>query len=330
MTKTDAHRLDHLLSQIPEELAEQVRAALGPERQLRAESVRIARAKVESLLLGTMHNGVWRARGVTAHDVRLTLKAEGVALEKSHVQLNLVAEAAFQFPSLTLRGPRTMRSRPVPARVKTPELSRIGLSFLTRELDLAFNLTTVDMGDSELDVQPTADVKAGPSVLTDLVIQGAEASPLSVSGGLDLAEVVLDRLGLPDARLEEVRLRALDMDRPVRLTNVEVQNVKVAEARVGDVDSEALDLDFQVGLPRVKLKSFPDLPELIDRLVTRFWVEIQPTVIFHVGNLCLEGVRLSAEIGRVELAELEVPLSASSVVARSLEIGEITAEKVEI
>lgn len=328
MSSDDLSAIATLLTQLPEELAEQVRKALGESRQIKAQAVKIARGSVKSLLFGLMDNGVWRARGISAQDVKLSLTAAGLALEKSHVELHIEAEAAFQYPSL--RGPKTWRSRPVPAKVKTPELSRIGLSFLTRELNVAFNMAAVDMGDGEFDVLPTAEVDAGAAVMSDIQAIGIETDPLRMSGGMDLGRILLDRLGLDGARVAELRLGGMAMEGPIKLTKVAVRNAKVIDAEIGDLGSEALDLDFEIGLPRVTLKSFPDLPDLIDRLITRLWIEIQPTVVFHVGNLCLEGVRLSAEIGRIEIEELEVPISASSVSAREVHVEEVSAESVEV
>lgn len=288
------------------------------------------RGRLGSIIFGILENGRWEARGVRAQDVKVTLKADGVSLERSHVELLLDAEAAFSFPTLTSRTPRTYRSRAVPARVKSPSLSRIGLSFLTRELGVSFNLAAVEVPEGVADVQPIAGAEAGGASFQGITLTGAASPPLKAGAGVDLGRVLLEHLGLSGLHTAEVRIESSVIERPIKLTGVEVRGIKVVDAKVGAVDSEALDFDFEVKLPQVKLKSFPDLPDIIDRLVTRFWIEVRPTIVFHVGNLCLEGVSVTAEVGRLKIDDLRIPISSSSVVARDAQLEGIEVEGVEL
>jgi len=329
-SRTARQGLEDLLSNVPAELAEEIRAALGAPQILRAATLGIGRGRIGSILFGILENGVWKSRGARAEDVKMTLKAEGVALERSHVEVQLDAEAAFSFPRLTSRKPRTVRSRALPAQVKSPSLSRLGLSFLTRELGVSFTLASVEIPAGEADVQPVAGVEAGSATFSGITISRASSAPLGPTPGIDLGRLVLEKAGLASSKVEELCIAGSKIERPIKLVGVEVRGIKVVDARVGEVDSEALDFDFEIKLPKVKLKSFPELPDLIDRLVTRFWIEVQPTIVFHVGNLCLEGVSVSAEVGRITVDELLIPISSSSVVVKELEIEEIEAEGIEI
>ena len=323
-------RLEELLERLPADVAKEVAEVLGDPQVMRAANVEVRRGKIGSILFGILENGLWSSRGARAEDVKLTLKAEGVALERSHVEVQLDAEAAFSFPQLTSRKPRTIRSRALPAHVRSPSLSRLGLSFLTRELGVSFTLASVEIPNGEADVQPIAGVEAGSATFSGLGIRGASSAPLGPTAGVDLGRLLLDKVAVEGSRVAELQISKSNIERPIRLVGVEVKNVKVVDARVGEVDSEALDFDFEIKLPSVKLKSFPELPEIIDRLVTRFWIEVRPTILFHVGNLCLEGVSVSADVGRIVVDELLIPISSSSVVVRELEIEDIEAEGIEI
>ena len=99
---------------------------------------------------------------------------------------------------------------------------------------------------------------------------------------------------------------------------------------MGQVAGGELDLDFEVKLPRLKLKSFPELPEIIDRLITRFWIEVKPTLVVHIGNLKLEGLTVSTEVGRLRLEKLAVPLTVTGVHAQGVTLEELGAAGVEV
>jgi hypothetical protein len=142
--------------------------------------------------------------------------------------------------------------------------------------------------------------------------------------------MTLERLGVTSAKISKVQVGRLGTERPLSIKDVEVRGASLVGARVGQVDGGELDLDFEVKLPKLKLKSFPDLPEVIDRLITRFWIEVKPTLVVHIGNLRLEGLTISTEVGRLRIDELSVPLAVSGARADHLEISELGASGVEL
>lgn len=275
--------------------------------------------------------GVWRGKGVRAEEVKVGLKAEGVTLENSRLELLLEAEAAFSIPRLRRRTPRTFKTGAVPGRVATPTVGRLNLSFLTQELGANFVLSSIQADEALADVAPVKDVDAGVGEVAHVVADDAELPPLDLSPlALQLGRMTLERLGVQGATISKIRVGRLGTERPLTIKDVEVKGASLVGARVGEVAGGELDLDFEVKLPRLKLKSFPDLPEMIDRLITRFWIEVKPTLVVHIGNLRLEGLTISTEVGRLGIKELSVPLTVSGVHANRLELEDFGAAGVEI
>lgn len=275
--------------------------------------------------------GVWRGKGVRAEEVKVGLRAEGVTLENSRLVLLLEAEAAFSIPRLRRRTPRTFRTGAVPGRVATPTVGRLNLSFLTQELGVNFVLSSIEAEEANADVAPVKNVAAGASEVAHLVADDVGLPPIDLSPlALQLGRMTLERLGASGATISKMRVGRLGTERPLKIKDVEVKGASLVGARVGEMAGGELDLDFEVKLPRLKLKSFPDLPAMIDRLITRFWIEIKPTLVVHIGNLRLEGLTISTEVGRLKVKDLSVPLTVSGIKASGLEVDEFGAAGVEI
>ena len=275
--------------------------------------------------------GVWRGRGVRAEEVKVSLKADGVTLENSKLELVLEAEAAFSIPRLRSRNPRTFRTGTVPGRVATPTVGRLNLSFLTQELGVSFVLSSIDANEATADVAPVKGVRSGAGEVAHVVADDVTLPPFDLSPlAMHLGRLTLERLGLTSASVSKVRVGRLGTDRPLAIEDVVVRGARLAGARVGSVAGGDLDLDFEIKLPRLKLKSFPDVPDIIERVITRFWIEVKPTLAVHIGNLKLEGLTFTTDVGRLKVRELTIPLSVSGVEATEVEMEEIGAAGVEV
>ena len=125
-------------------------------------------------------------------------------------------------------------------------------------------------------------------------------------------------------------MEQLGADGFVRAKNVVIRGVSIPSAKVENVEGGELDLDFEVELPRMKIKTFPDMPEIIERIVTRFWLEITPKLVVHIGNLRLEGLVISVEADAVKLDGLTLPFALRTIAAQDVELAEVAIEGVEL
>jgi hypothetical protein len=320
--------LEALLGTIPREAAERIRELIADPTTLLAGAARVTSARASSVGVGRVQTGVWRARGLCAEELKLDLRAQGVALENSRVDLHIDVEVGFQFPRLGGTGPRILKAGPAPGRVSTPTLKKIDLSSLTRQMGLSFVLSSVCTQEATAEVAPIERLELGVGQLFNGVARDLALS-LATEQTLGARGLTLESMKLPPTEAREVSVDALGAEERLRASDVALRGASIPSAVVGNVRGGELDLDFEIHLPKMKVKTFPDMPAIIERLVTRFWVEITPTIVMHIGNILLDGLVISTEVETLKIDELSLPLVLERVDAQGVTLGSLEISSVK-
>lgn len=307
---------DH--SDSPELPASQGEAGLAA--RLRAWSpthkLTAARASLERLTtklrLGALGTGTWRGRDIAGEEIRIDMKADAVAFEKSRVELHVKVELGVQVPSIRSREPKVFKLGPVHESVSTPALPRIDLAGVAREIAASFVLSKVHADEVTADVAPIREVDAGMVGVEGMRLHDA-VFPI---GGMSLPGVQVGSLRWQGVGLEAGAARGGQVD-AVRLSGVAsasdvvLQAATIAGGRAMAAEGDDLNLGFEVQLPALTIKTFPAMPAAIERLVTRLSVRIEPKVVFQIGNLRLDGLSLATRVGSLRIGKLSLPVEVT-------------------
>jgi hypothetical protein len=301
----------------PNQLAQLPSQDPGPQDARSPHSHRAGawRARVErlrSLLrLDTLATGTWRAKTVAGEEIRINMKAEAVAFEKSRVELHADVELGIQVPSIRSRDPRVFKLGPVHERVATPTLPRINLSTVAKELAASFVLSSVRADEVTADVGPIRDVQAGEVQVDTVELRRIEAPVGGVAlGGIRVGRTRIDGVEAEAGRAADGQVDRVALSGQARAQDVVLRGATILGGRAAAAEGDDLNLGFEVQLPALTIKTFPSMPSAIERLVTRLSVRIEPKVVFQIGNLRLEGLCLTTRVGSLRIGELSLPLEA--------------------
>lgn len=317
--------LKDLLDTLPDEVSENIQKILTKQIKSVISSMRIEKSG-GTMKIGKIITGPWRARGVRVEKLKLGMKSEGLALEKSKIDLHLDVGLGFQFPSLRLSDPKIYKVGPAPGVVSTPMVKKLDLSSLTRHMGISFVFSAIETDKVIMDVAPVSEVDAGSGEVNDVTVDEItlqnEASSLA---GFKLDGLNLRRLELASGEARKVRISRLLGADDLHSSDIIIRGITLSDSKVGSVQGSDLDLDFEIQLPSLKIKSFPNMPAMIERVITRFWVEITPRLVVHIGNLDLDGLSLTAETGEIRIKHLAIPFEFVDIEAEDIGVSGIEA-----
>ncbi len=308
---SDSTNVTSLLTEPPGDIAARPRPWLPWSHRLTVARAVLGRLRGR-LRLETLGTGLWRGKNISGEEIRIDLKADAVAFEKSRVELHAKVELNIQIPSIRSREPRVFKLGPVHESVATPALPRIDLSTVARELAASFVLSSVHADEVTADVAPIRQVDAG-----EAQVDGMSAHDIGAPVG---------ELELPGLRLGRVQLQAAALDggvaargsaERVALTgrataaDVELRGATISGGSARAAEGDDLNLGFEVQLPALTIKTFPSMPAAIERLVTRLSVTIEPKVVFQIGNVRLDGLSLVTRVGSLRIGELSLPVEVT-------------------
>lgn len=200
-------------------------------------------------------------------------------------------------------------------------------------LDIPVDLGTItvpDLGDIDLQI-PAIDI---PGLM-------AEMKPIDQLdlGNLDISGVRLDKLALPSAGLSITGLGVGDLT----LSSVTVPSADGEAMRVNRAaPSRQLNLPgaslANVAIPAINMPSATsgaftadatasDKSLGIDVGILKVSVRVTPTVHLNVGSMTLSDAQLAAELGKVSLNDISLPVSLEGITGGELGLNSISVNK---
>lgn len=325
---SDPPPVKKLLESLPEDVAERFRTYMSKGLRLKAARATLDRFRGH-LRFDSLGTGTWRGRNITGEEIQIEMRAESVAFEQSRVELHVAVELGIQLPSL--RKPKVYTLGPVQESVATPALPRITLSSLVGDLSASFLLSAVRAKEVTADVAPIPGVDAGIAYADDLEVRGFEAPSDDFSlYNLRLGPVTVKSMGAQGAKAERSGAERVGVMTTAKASDVVLRGAKIVGGEASSAEGDDLNLGFEVQLPALTIKTFPSMPNVIERLITRLSVKIEPKVRFQIGKLKLEGMLLNTKVGSLQVGELEVPIDVKGARFEDVELKGMNVDDVVI
>ena len=324
----DKPTLNALLATLPDDVAERLREWMPSGVRLTAARARLGQFRAR-MRLDTLGTGTWRAKDISGEKIHIEMKADTVAFEKSRVQLHLDVELNIQVPSL--RKPKVYKLGPVHESVVTPTLPRIQLSSSAEELSASFVLSSVRADEVTADVEPIRDVDSGTVTVEGIEVEQFVA-PSDGFGlpGLRVGPMTVESAGVEAGSATKSRAARVSVATEAKASDVVLNGATIVGGRAMAAEGDDLNLDFEVQLPAMTIKTFPSMPDAIERLVTRLSMRIEPKVVFQIGKLKLEGVTLTTRVGTLRIGSLSLPIDVKGSELEEIELAGMSVESVAV
>ncbi|MFW5741336.1 MAG: hypothetical protein ACOC1F_13330 [Myxococcota bacterium] len=317
-----------LLESLPEDVAQQFRTYMSKGMRLRAGRALLERFRGH-MHLETLGTGVWRGKNITGEEIQIEMSADSVAFEQSRVELHVAVELGIQVPSLRKRKVFTLG--PVHESVATPALPRITLSSLVGDLSASFLLSSVRADEVTADVAPIDDVDAGIAYADDLWIEELEAPSDNFSlYNIRFGPMALKSMGAQGAKAKQSGAGRVGVTTEAKAQDVTLRGAKILGGCAMAAEGDDLNLGFEVQLPALTIRTFPSMPDAIERLVTRLSVKIEPKVRFQIGKLKLEGMSLNTKVGTLRIGDLAIPIDVRGARFEDVEMRGMNVDDVVV
>ena len=325
---SDPPSVKKLLESLPEDVAERFRTYMSKGLRLKAARATMDRFRGH-LRFDSLGTGTWRGKNITGEEIQIEMQAEAVAFEQSRVELHVAVELGIQLPSL--RKPKVYTLGPVQESVATPALPRVSLSSQGRELTASFVLSSVQAKEVAADVAPIPNLDAGIAYADDLETLDFEAPSDDFSlYNLRLGPLTVKSLGAQGAKARCSGAKRVGVMTVAKGSDVVLRSTKIVGGAVSSAEGDDLNLGFEVQLPALSIKTFPAMPNVVERLITRLSVKIEPKVRFQIGKLKLEGLQMNTKVGSLRVGELEVPVDVEGARFEDVEMRGMNVDEVVV
>ncbi|ERP89620.1 hypothetical protein Q670_04285 [Alcanivorax sp. P2S70] len=200
-------------------------------------------------------------------------------------------------------------------------------------LDIPVDLGTItvpDLGDINLQI-PTIDI---PGLVADmrpidqldlgsLELAGVRLDKLSLPGagltisGMGVGDLALSSVTVPSAAGEALRVNRAAPVQSLRLPGASLENVAIPSismpaATSGSFNADATASDKSLG---------------IDVGILKVSVAVTPTVHLNVGSMTLSDASLAADLGKVSINDISLPVSLEGITGGELALDAISVSK---
>ncbi|RJG18646.1 hypothetical protein D4A39_09310 [Alcanivorax profundi] len=200
-------------------------------------------------------------------------------------------------------------------------------------LDIPVDLGTItvpDLGDINLQI-PTIDI---PGLVADmrpidqldlgsLELAGVRLDKLSLPGagltisGMGVGDLTLSSVTVPSAAGEALRVNRAAPVQSLRLPGASLENVAIPSismpaATSGSFKADATASDKSLG---------------IDVGILKVSVAVTPTVHLNVGSMTLSDASLAADLGKVSINDISLPVSLEGITGGELALDAISVSK---
>ena len=200
-------------------------------------------------------------------------------------------------------------------------------------LDIPVDLGTItvpDLGDINLQI-PTIDI---PGLVADmrpidqldlgsLELAGVRLDKLSLPGagltisGMGVGDLTLSSVTVPSAAGEALRVNRASPVQSLRLPGASLENVAIPSismpaATSGSFNADATASDKSLG---------------IDVGILKVSVAVTPTVHLNVGSMTLSDASLAADLGKVSINDISLPVSLEGITGGELALDAISVSK---
>ncbi len=200
-------------------------------------------------------------------------------------------------------------------------------------LDIPVDLGTItgpDLGDINLQI-PTIDI---PGLVADmrpidqldlgsLELAGVRLDKLSLPGagltisGMGVGDLTLSSVTVPSAAGEALRVNRAAPVQSLRLPGASLENVAIPSismpaATSGSFNADATASDKSLG---------------IDVGILKVSVAVTPTVHLNVGSMTLSDASLAADLGKVSINDISLPVSLEGITGGELALDAISVSK---
>ena len=200
-------------------------------------------------------------------------------------------------------------------------------------LDIPVDLGTItvpDLGDINLQI-PTIDI---PGLVADmrpidqldlgsLELAGVRLDKLSLPGagltisGMGVGDLTLSSVTVPSAAGEALRVNRAAPVQSLRLPGASLENVAIPSismpaATSGSFNADATASDKSLG---------------IDVGILKVSVAVTPTVHLNVGSMTLSDASLAADLGKVSINDISLPVSLEGITGGEMALDAISVSK---
>ena len=200
-------------------------------------------------------------------------------------------------------------------------------------LDIPVDLGTItvpDLGDINLQI-PTIDI---PGLVADmrpidqldlgsLELAGVRLDKLSLPGagltisGMGVGDLTLSSVTVPSAGGEALRVNRAAPVQPLRLPGASLENVAIPAISMPAATSGAFNADATAS----------DKSLGIDVGILKVSVVVTPTVHLNVGSMTLSDASLAADLGKVSINDISLPVSLEGIAGGELALDAISVSK---
>lgn len=200
-------------------------------------------------------------------------------------------------------------------------------------LDIPVDLGTItvpDLGDIDLQI-PAIDI---PGLMAEmkpidqldlgnLDISGVRLDKLSLPSaglsitGLGVGDLTLSSVTVPSADGEAMRVNRAAPSRQLNLPGASLANVVIPAINMPSATSGAFTADATAS----------DKSLGIDVGILKVSVRVTPTVHLNVGSMTLSDAQLAAELGKVSLNDISLPVSLEGITGGELGLNSISVNK---
>ena len=184
--------------------------------------------------------------------------------------------------------------------------------------DINLQISTIDIPGLVADMRPIDQLDLG-----SLELAGVRLDKLSLPGagltisGMGVGDLTLSSVTVPSAAGEALRVNRAAPVQSLRLPGASLENVAIPSismpaATSGSFNADATASDKSLG---------------IDVGILKVSVAVTPTVHLNVGSMTLSDASLAADLGKVSINDISLPVSLEGITGGELALDAISVSK---
>jgi hypothetical protein len=192
-------------------------------------------------------------------------------------------------------------------------------------------LSSVRADEVTADVEPILNVDSGMVQVDGIEVEEfvAPSEGFALSG-LRVGPLTMKSAGVEAGVAAKSRAARVRVATEAKASDVVLRGATIVGGRAMAAEGDDLNLGFEVQLPAMTIKTFPSMPDAIERLVTRLSIRIEPKVVFQIGKLKLEGMSLTTRVGKLCIGALSLPIDVEGADLSDIELQGMAVEDVEV
>lgn len=185
--------------------------------------------------------------------------------------------------------------------------------------DIELTIPRIDIPQLVADMKPITNLQLGSFSLSDADLSKLTAPSAGLNlTGLGVGEVSVSTLTVPGINSQTVTVAEAAPEQALKLpgaslNNLQIPQTSIPQIRSGHISTDATASPHSLG---------------VDLGILKITLQVTPTVHLNVGTLTISDAQLSAELGSVELQDIQLPVAIQGITAKAFEANGLSVNQI--